>query len=127
MGLGSQCRPLDETVFAQLILSKTDPKKRLQKSLGVYEVTEKSYVCKTKKFQCFFGKIDIFCQNGPFFLFQTAFKQLNPSKTDPIKRLQKTLGLYKVTEKSYTRKTKEFQLFFSEKLTFLAKMAIFSP
>ena len=68
---------LVETAFEQLMLSETDSKKRLQTSSWRHEVFEKSYDQKTKKFPIFFGKIDIFGQNGPFFSLKLPLNNLS--------------------------------------------------
>ena len=86
----------------------------MQKSLELYQLTEKSYRHKTWKFH-FFRENWHFWPKWASFLVKTASKHLILSKTDQRKRLQKSLGLYEVTEKSYGRITKNIQ-FFSKKI-----------
>ena len=89
--------------------------------LGFTRSLKKVMLEKQKSFNFFFGKIDIFGQNGHFFLLKTAFKQLNQSKTDLRKRLQKSLRLYKVVKKSNGQKTKNSKFFFFGKIDIFCK------
>ena len=81
--------------------------------------TEKSYRRKTRnsgKNRHFWGK----CVSAR----QNYFKQQISGEIDLTDRLQKTLGLQEVTERSHGRKTKDF-IFFQENLHFWPESAFF--
>ena len=60
--------------YLKSFYSKTDKRKRLKKSLRLYEVTKKSYARKTRKFFNFFSEKLTFSAENDFFYCQNCLK-----------------------------------------------------
>ena len=89
--------------------NKTDPKKRLKKSLKLHEITEKSYDRKTRNFQ-FFRKNWHFWPKRVFFLAETAWKPVIIGKTDQKSVYKRVCGTRRSLKKVMAEKPKIFNL-----------------